>query len=145
MRVFENTTAPLPQRSALPVAEIAQLAGDFFMNRGAVYETMHRLVRRLEEENSDYAVIRAMALAAHGYPRLTLDIDLLLTAEGLQAFHERLVGRGYLLAFAGARKTFRKARRAQTGFRHDRAAPHARSFRRAGFDYCSQTASRLQA
>ncbi len=107
MPMLENTAAPLPQRTELPFVEIAQLAGDFFMNKGVVYETMRRLVRRLEEENIDYAVIDAMALAAHGYARLTLDIDILLTPEGLRVFHERLVGRGYLPAFTGAQKTFR--------------------------------------
>jgi hypothetical protein len=103
----ENTIAPLPQRSNLPFGEIAQLAGDFFMNKGVVYETMRRLVRRLEEEQIDYAVLGALALAAHGYPRFTLDVDILLTPEGLRRFHERLVGRGYVLAFPGAQKTFR--------------------------------------
>ncbi len=104
--MLENTTAPRPQRTQLSFAEIAQLAGDFFMNKGVVYETMRRLVRRLEEEKIDYAVIGAMALAAHGYPRFTLDIDILLTTEGLRLVHERLLGRGYVPAFPGAQKTF---------------------------------------
>lgn len=105
----ENNTTTSPQRTELPFVEIAQLAGDFFMNKGVVYETMRRLARRLEEENIDYAVIGAMALAAHGYARFTLDIDILLTSEGLRTFHERLIGRGYVLAFTGAQKTFRDA------------------------------------
>ncbi|MEK7727268.1 MAG: hypothetical protein AAB354_02580 [candidate division KSB1 bacterium] len=96
----------LPQRTQLSFEEIAELAGDFFMNKGVVYETMRRLARRLEEEQIDYAVLGAMALAAHGYPRFTLDVDILLTAEGLQRFHERLVDRGYVPAFPGAQKTF---------------------------------------
>lgn len=104
----ERTGFALPQRTQLSVDEIAELAGDFFMNKGLVYETMRRLARRLEEEQIDYAVINNMALAAHGYPRFTLDVDILLTTEGLQHFHERLVGRGYVAAFPGARKTFRE-------------------------------------
>lgn len=79
------------------------------MNEGVVYETMRRLVKKLEEENIDYAVIGAMALAAHGYARLTLDIGVLRTSEGLQRLHERLVGRGYTRAFPDAQKTFRDA------------------------------------
>ncbi len=102
-----RTGFTLPQRSQLSFDEIAELAGDFFMNKGPVYETMSRLARCLEEEQIDYAVLGAMALAAHGYPRFTLDVDILLTAEGLQRFHERLVGRGYVAAFPGAQKTFR--------------------------------------
>ena len=37
-------------------------------------------------------VIGAVALLAHGYPRFTDNIDLVMTAEGLQEFHEELVG-----------------------------------------------------
>lgn len=107
--MLENLVTSLPQASKLSFVEIAHLADDFFMNKGEVYETMRRLARRLQEEGIDYAVVGAMALAAHGYPRFTLDVDILLTAEGLQRFHERLVGRGYVLAFPGALKTFRDA------------------------------------
>jgi hypothetical protein len=49
----------------------------------------------------------ALALAEHGYPRLTEDIGLLLTPEGLQRFRQVLVGRGYRPAFPEATKTFR--------------------------------------
>ena len=52
-------------------------------------------------------VIGAVALTAHGYRRFTVDIDVVLTTEGLEAFREQLVGRGYRPAFAGARKKYR--------------------------------------
>jgi hypothetical protein len=77
------------------------------MKRGDVYETMNRLTRRLDEEHIPYAVIGGMALAAHGFERLTSDVDLLTTPEGLTRIHERLVGRGYVPAFQGARKALR--------------------------------------
>jgi len=48
-----------------------------------------------------------MALAQHGLVRVTQDVDILLTSEGLDIFRERCVGRGYVPAFPGARKTFR--------------------------------------
>jgi hypothetical protein len=48
-----------------------------------------------------------MALAQHGFARMTLDIGLLLTVEGLAEFKNRYLGRGYVPAFPGARKTFR--------------------------------------
>ena len=47
---------------------------------------------------------------AHGYPRFTEDIDLVMTAEGLEAFHRELVGLGYLPAFQGSRKKLRSTR-----------------------------------
>src|SRR2546421_11683697 len=55
-------------------------------------------------------VIGAVALMAHGYPRFTEDIDLVLTSEGLEAFHRELIGLGYVPAFQGARKRLRATR-----------------------------------
>lgn len=55
-------------------------------------------------------VIGAVALMAYGYPRFTEDIDLVLTNEGLEAFHRELIGLGYVPAFPGARKRLRSTR-----------------------------------
>ncbi len=79
------------------------------MKKGIVFETMKRLAQRLEDEGIAYAVIGGMALAAHGYVRMTLDVDILLTPEGLVCFREKLVGRGYVADFPGAEKSFRDA------------------------------------
>lgn len=76
------------------------------MEKDTVHQTMHRLARRLDEERIAYAVIGGMALAAHGYARLTLDVDILMTPEGLRAFQERLVGREYVPVFPGPQKSF---------------------------------------
>jgi hypothetical protein len=40
---------------------------------------------------------------------MTLDVDVLLTPEGLAAFREKLVGQGYVADFPGAAKSFRDA------------------------------------
>jgi hypothetical protein len=48
-----------------------------------------------------------MALVLHGYARLTVDVDILMTREGLAEFVERLVDRGYVPAFPDAKKHFR--------------------------------------
>lgn len=82
----------------------------FFMKEGDVYETLRALVKRLDQEGLEYAVIGAMALAAHGYRRFTEDVDILLRPETLARFREKLLGRGYLPAFSDARKTFRDTR-----------------------------------
>jgi hypothetical protein len=80
------------------------------MKEGDVYETLRALVKRLDQEGIEYAVIGAMALAAHGYRRFTEDVDILLRPETLARFKEKLVGLGYLPAFEGAQKTFRDTR-----------------------------------
>jgi Uncharacterised nucleotidyltransferase len=78
----------------------------FFMQQGKVYETLQRLAQKLPNAGIDYALIGGMALAIHGYVRLTQDVDLLMNEAGLAQFQKMLVGRGYIAAFPGARKMF---------------------------------------
>jgi hypothetical protein len=56
---------------------------------------MRRLVKRLEKARIPHAVVGGMAVYAHGHERLTADVDVLVTAEGLAAFRERFVPRHY--------------------------------------------------
>jgi len=78
----------------------------FFMSQGPIHEALRRLSESLQDEGIDWVLVGGMALFAHGYRRFTEDIDVLLTAEGLASFRERLVGRGYRPAFEGATRTF---------------------------------------
>lgn len=82
-------------------------ASAYFAGGGKLRRALRRLVRRLDKEGIPYALLGGLALAEHGYPRLTEDIDLLLRPDGLERFRDRLVGRGYRPAFSGATKTFR--------------------------------------
>ncbi|GIW70484.1 MAG: hypothetical protein KatS3mg102_0026 [Planctomycetota bacterium] len=50
-----------------------------------LYEEFVRLVSELESAGVEYAVVGALALAIHGVPRATTDIDLLVQPEVLQA------------------------------------------------------------
>lgn len=88
----------------------------FFGGRGAVHRTLRSLAKRLDAEGIPYAILGGMALNIHGFVRETVDVDVLLTRESLTRFRERLVGRGYVPAFAGAEKSFRDA---ETGVRID--------------------------
>ena len=105
---------PLSQQTPASVDTILQRIDDFFMQKSPVHDTLRRLAQRLTEEQIPYAIIGGMALALQGFVRPTLDVDLLLTQAGLQHFHEKLIGLGYLPAFAGARKHFRDT---ETGVR----------------------------
>lgn len=89
-------------------------ASAYFASEGLLHGTLRRLTQRLNEEGIPYALLGGLALAEHGYPRLTEDIDLLLSPSGLERFRQRLVGRGYRPAFSGAEKTFRDT---ETGVR----------------------------
>ena len=79
----------------------------YFMGKGILNSALARLASDLKEHDIDYVVIGAVALLAHGYPRFTEDIDLVLTSEGLEKFHSELVGLGYAPSFPGAPKRIR--------------------------------------
>jgi hypothetical protein len=89
-------------------------ASAYFAGEGRLHGALRRLTQRLDAEGIPYALLGGLALAEHGYPRLTEDIALLLTPSGLGRFRQRLVGRGYRPAFSGAEKTFRDT---ETGVR----------------------------
>ena len=59
----------------------------YFMGQGHLNNALARLSADLKQHGIDYVVIDAVALMAHGYPRFTEDIDLVLTPEGLEKFH----------------------------------------------------------
>lgn len=89
------------------IADVYAEGQRYFMGEGKLNDALSRLVADLQNHDIDYVVIGAVALLAYGYPRFTEDIDLILTPEGLQRFHEELVGLGYVPAFEGARKRLR--------------------------------------
>jgi hypothetical protein len=107
MSTSNSTTDAIHKRRDRSFRDVLVLADDFFMKKGIVFETMRRLAQRLHAESIPYAVIGGMALAAHGYVRVTLDVYILLTSEGLAQFREKLVGKGYVADFPGAAKSFR--------------------------------------
>lgn len=87
--------------------EIFEEGRRYMMGQGVLNLTLRQLVSDLDRLGIDYMVVGAVALLAYGYPRFTVDIDLLLTPSGLESFHREMVGRGYVPAFPGARKALR--------------------------------------
>lgn len=80
-----------------------KMASRFFMRDDPVHLSLRGIAEKLDELKIEYAVIGGMALVAHGYDRTTLDVDILITREGLDALRESLEGRGYRPLFAGSR------------------------------------------
>ena len=93
-----------------PIREIYAEGLRYFMGEGTLNNTLSQLTADLKAHGIDYMVIGAVALMAHGYRRFTEDIDLVMTPEGLNAFHNELIGLGYAPAFPGARKRLRSTR-----------------------------------
>ena len=81
-------------------------AGDYFAGGGRLHVTLRRLAQRLSGEGIAYALLGGMALGEHGYVRMTEDVDVLLTADGLARFRDGLEG-GYVGTHPGAMRSFR--------------------------------------
>jgi hypothetical protein len=72
----------------------------FFMKASLVHRSLDAITRKLDELGVCYAVAGGMALVAQGFERATVDVDILVTAEGLKSLHEALDGLGYVRPFA---------------------------------------------
>jgi hypothetical protein len=108
LRSFEMSSAKLagaqPDESAeAKIFDAAAEATRFSMNKAEVQIALAKIARLLDEAQIPYALIGALAMAEHGYVRLTIDIDLLLAPEGLAEFKRRHLGRGYVEKFPGSR------------------------------------------
>ncbi len=75
----------------------------FFMGEADVQRALERLARVLDERGIPYAIVGAMALNAWGYRRVTVDVDVLLTSEGLRDLKAAALGHGYVEKFPGSR------------------------------------------
>lgn len=75
----------------------------FFMGEAQVQKALEKLARALDALRIPYAVVGALALNEFGYRRVTVDVDVLLTPEGLAAFRAAHLGRGYVEKFPGSR------------------------------------------
>jgi hypothetical protein len=62
-----------------------------------LFEESRRLLEALEGRGIEYALVGAVALAVHGVPRATTDIDLLIRPESLEAVEEEAHELGYIL------------------------------------------------
>jgi hypothetical protein len=103
-------TTPISNLDSRSVHELYAEGLRYFMGQGDLHGALAQLSSDLRRQGIDYMVIGAVALLTYGYPRFTEDIDLVLTPAGLEAFHQNLVGLGYLPAFPGVRKKLRSTR-----------------------------------
>lgn len=91
-----------PEREARFWSGVAY-ATRFFMGEADVQRALQKLARLLDEARIPYAVIGAMALNEYGYRRVTADVDVLLTREGLEALKPLALAQGYVEKFPGSR------------------------------------------
>lgn len=99
---WRNRPRLVPEREEQFFAGVEE-AQRFFMGESKVQQALDKVAHLLEEDGIPYAIIGAMALNAYGYRRLTVDVDLLLTPEGLEAFKAKHLGLGYIQKFPGSK------------------------------------------
>ncbi|HKY35019.1 MAG TPA: hypothetical protein VJN18_03665 [Polyangiaceae bacterium] len=74
------------------------------MGQAEAQLALYKLTAILETEGLPYAIIGAMALNEYGHRRVTVDVDLVMREEHLQAFKLKYVGNGYTERVAGTGK-----------------------------------------
>jgi hypothetical protein len=75
----------------------------FFMGDADVQHALLKLARTLDELGIPYAIVGALALNEFGYQRVTVDVDVLLTPDGLTALKAATLGRSYIEKSPGSR------------------------------------------
>ena len=81
-----------------------------------LYDEFLALIEALSREEVDYGVCGGIALAIHGFPRFTKDIDLLILPQDLDRVIATAASRGFLvvanpLRFDSGKPTAREVRR----------------------------------
>ena len=76
----------------------------FFMGEADVQRALERLARVLDDKGIPYAIVGALALNEWGYRRVTVDVDVLLTPDGLRALKAEVLGLGYVEKSPGSRR-----------------------------------------
>jgi hypothetical protein len=80
-----------------------ELARKYFMGDADIQRAARRIAGALGEMGIPYVICGALAVTAHGHVRLTQDVDILLTPEGLRRFKERWLGKGWVERFPGSK------------------------------------------
>jgi hypothetical protein len=86
---------PGPALKAFSFSQELKEISMFFEGKDQVHKTIRRLAKRLEKAGIPYAIVGAMALAAHRYWRTATAVDVLLTPEGFAAFLKLFVPKNY--------------------------------------------------
>jgi len=73
------------------------------MGTADVQHAMKKLMSTLDAAGIPYAIAGAMALNQYGYRRVTVDVDVLLTRDGLARLKHEVLGRGYVEKFPGSK------------------------------------------
>lgn len=88
---------------SLLVGNVVAELDAFVSGTSKVQRTLDRITQHLRELDVDCALAGALAVGVQGHLRATVDVDLIVTAEGLARFKSNWLGRGYVEKFPGSR------------------------------------------
>src|SRR5690606_24246945 len=83
--------------------EALRLMDQFQTGNAPAQKAARKVADRLKELQIPYVVAGGLAVAAHGYQRATVDVDVILTKAGLAKFKERWLGVGWIERFKGSK------------------------------------------
>gem|GEM_PF-886902 len=95
---------PLSAEAQARFVQGVDYCGRFFMGQAEVQLALYKLTAILEAEGLPYAIIGALALNEYGHRRVTVDVDLVMREEHLQAFKRKYLGNGYAERVVGTGK-----------------------------------------
>lgn len=83
-----------------------------------LYDELKNLIEALRARGVDYALCGGLAMAAHGWPRATLDVDLIVSEKDFPAARDVARGLGFTIevpefAVAGGKIRIRRLIKAQ--------------------------------
>jgi len=88
---------------AQDLMQMLQEVDDFLMGESKVHRTLSRIAGLLDELGIDFALAGGLAVGLRGHLRVTVDVDILITNEGLKRFKDLWLGRGYVEKFPGSK------------------------------------------
>lgn len=74
-----------------------------FRKDSAVFKALREIAHKLDRMKISYAIAGGMALDAHGFRRLTVDVAILVARGALDKIHSNLDGRSYVPPFKGSK------------------------------------------
>src|SRR5262245_3008024 len=87
----------------------------FFQKRDKVHRAVRRLTGKLDSAHLHYCIVGGLALNAHKYRRVTVDIDLLMDRQSFERFTRELKGFNYQRVSGRARRFVEQRSQVQLG------------------------------
>ncbi|MGH9460461.1 MAG: hypothetical protein ACRD1X_04555 [Vicinamibacteria bacterium] len=76
---------------------------DFLMGESKVHRTLSRIASLLDEMGIDFALAGGVAVGLRGHLRVTVDVDILVSKQGLKLFKDKWLGKGFVEKFPGSK------------------------------------------